>query len=87
MKQTLFDLWNGNVHPWLEPSLHQKETKELSGYISDHINDLKSMLNAKGNENLQKLSDNYAELLGLECEAAFCKGFSLATKILLEAIK
>ena len=85
MKDTLKDLWYGNVAPQSNEHIHAEEIKELAAYLEKHRSDINNMLDGAGKESLQKLADCYDEILLLENENAFAQGFSLAVRILLES--
>lgn len=86
MKPTLTELWNSNIHPISDADKLLENNRELTGYIDHHFKKLDAVLDKKGKETLKTLTECYDELLSLECEAAFIEGFSLATKILTEAV-
>lgn len=85
MKNTLIDLWNGNIS-LSNHTIHSEEAKQLVGYLDRHHSDLSAKLDASGKESLQKFADYYDELLSLETENAFVQGFSLAAKLFSEAL-
>ena len=85
MKDTLKNLWYGNIAPQSNEHINAEEIKELAAYLEKHRADIKDVLNDADRESLQKLMDCYDELLLLECENAFAQGFSLAVRILLES--
>ena len=84
-KQTLINLWNENVHSVSDKSSTPQES-ELIGYLSRHEKDISKKLDKEGLDSLKKYKDCYDELLSLYCEDAFVRGFSLASKILSEAL-
>lgn len=87
MKNTLKELWNGNIEPWSEKWERADEAEKLSALLERHKRALAEQLNAKGRETLDKYEDCYEELESIGCESAFIKGFCLAAKLLAEALK
>lgn len=85
MKNTLIDLWNGNLS-LSEYVIHSEEAKQLCDYIGRHYSELSAKLNSSEKESLQKYQDCYDDLLALECENAFIQGFSLAAKLFAESL-
>ncbi|MBQ8288007.1 MAG: hypothetical protein IJX76_04450 [Clostridia bacterium] len=85
MKTTLIDLWNGNLS-LSEYTIHSDEAKQLIGYLEKHHSALSAVLSESDKKILQYFADCYDELLVLETENAFVQGFSLATKLLTEAL-
>ena len=86
MKTTLIDLWNGRIAPFSEHSEYCDETQELIGLLDKNHKDLAARLDDKGKEILQIFEDNHGELLMLDCEDAFIKGFSLGVKLMVETM-
>ncbi len=84
--ETLFNLWNGNLCPCNQKNDRFEETKKIVGYVDGHIKELNEQLDDKGKEILGKLDNCYVELQEIESEESFKKGFSLAIKILIEAL-
>lgn len=86
MKNTLIELWRGNIAPCDQKSIHSKETKELASLLEQNHSNLCEVLNAREKEILQKWEDEHDELLLLSCEDAFIKGFSLAIQLVTDAL-
>ena len=86
MRTTLTDLWQGNIHPTEERTENHKQEIELYAYLERHYNDLEKMLDEKGRAVLAKLKDCYTELSFCEGEDAFIQGFSLAVRLMTEAM-
>ncbi len=84
MKQTLKNLWYGNLSPQSNGHINAEEVKELTAYLEKHHSDIQKQLDGQGKESLKKLADCYDELLLLENENAFAQGFSLAVRLLAE---
>ena len=86
MKSTLSDLWRGEVHPLENKNENYQKEAELYRYVERHYNDLQKLLDEEGRLVLEKLKDCYDELLFCQSEDAFVRGFSLAVKLMTEAI-
>ena len=86
MKSTLTNLWLGNIHPTEERTKNHEQETELCSYIEKHYESLEKMLDEKGREILAQLKNCYCELSFCEGSDAFVQGFSLAVKILTEAM-
>ena len=86
MKNTLIELWRGNIAPCDQKSIHSKETKELASLLERNHSKLCETLNDREKEILQKWEDEHDELLLLSCEDAFIKGFSLAIQLVTDAL-
>jgi len=66
----------------LEPT---EEMKELYEELSDKLLQIKDSLNEDQANAIEELEDLYSKVNDLETKAAFYKGFSVATNIMLEA--
>ena len=83
---TLENLYYGNIAP------HEYEVPRGSEYyvtaqlVVRHENELSATLTERQKEIFQKIKDNHTELLCLGERDAFCRGFSLAVKLLTEAM-
>lgn len=86
MKQTLLDLWYGNIHPSSNATNKSSEISELLGYLDRHYTCLETLLDIEGKNTLEKFNDCHIEIQSITRENAFIEGFSLATKLLIEAI-
>ena len=84
-KQTLIELWNGNIAPSSD-GLKTPQQTELLAYLDRHSKSISKKLDKEGLESFEKFKDCYDELYKIACEDAFVKGFSLASKMLSEAL-
>lgn len=84
MKETILELWDGNIIR--ENWECKNDEKKILGYIERHRNDLLVKLDDKGKESFKRFEDCFDELLDIECRNAFEKGFSLAAKLVAEAL-
>ncbi|MBQ5746317.1 MAG: hypothetical protein IIV81_00115 [Clostridia bacterium] len=86
MKRSLAELWNGEIHPCEDNFIRKEEEKELSSLIERNKEKLERLLNEEGKSTLSALDDCIYEMQSLIGEEAFINGFSLAVRIMSEAI-
>ena len=86
MMTTLENLYYGNIssHDYEVP--HDSEYYVTAQLVVRHEDELSATLTEQQKEILQKVKDNHTELLCLGERDAFCRGFSLAVKLITEAI-
>ena len=51
----------------------------------DTAKQLRKVMNKKNKKKLERLCDDYEEIISLEVDNAFCDGFAFATQLLSEA--
>ena len=83
MRTILEELFYGNICPNTDCRSHDKETKQLMGYIADHHGNLLSTLNEQQNEILEKFDDCYNELTDINEREIFSYAFRLGAKLIL----
>ena len=87
MKQTLSDLWHGNINPISEKrEADDEKTKKLRGELEICYNILWSKLDSEGKQVLDKLRSYHKELSITDTEDSFIQGFSLAVKMMTESL-
>lgn len=86
MRSILEELFYGNVCPSEDSWSCTKEVKELSGYIADHHDGLRSTLTDKQKEILDKLNDCQTELEDIAERALFSYAFKLGMRIAIEVL-
>ena len=87
MKQTLSDLWHGNINPISEKrETDDEKTKKLRGELEICYNILWSKLDSEGKQVLDKLRSSHNELSITDTEDSFIQGFSLAVKMMTESL-
>ena len=86
MRSILEELFYGNICPNTDCRSHDKETKQLMGYIADHHDNLLSMLNDQQKEVLEKFDDCYNELTDINEREIFAYVFKLGARIMLAAV-
>lgn len=83
---TLENLYYGNIAP------HEYEVERGSEYdvvaklVIRHEQELSSTLTEQQKAILEKIKDNHTELMSLGERDAFCRGFSLAVRLMVEAM-
>ena len=83
MRSILEELFYGNICPNTDCRSHDKETKQLMGYIADHHDNLLSTLNDQQKEILKKFDDCYNELTDINEREIFAYAFRLGARIIL----
>lgn len=86
MKSILEELFYGNICPNTDCRSHDKETKQLMGYIADHHDNLLSTLNNQQKEILEKFDDCYNELTDINERDIFSYAFKLGMRIAMEVL-
>ncbi len=86
MKNTISDLWNGNISPWSDAPYQKEEIYELAALIDRYKEALRESLNEEQKSIVKNIDDCMTEQLFLEREDAFLKGFSLGIRLAVEAI-
>ena len=86
MRSILEELFYGNVSPNTDCRSHDKETKQLMGYIAEHHDNLLSTLNDQQKELLEKFDDCYNELTDINEREIFSYAFKLGMRIAIEVL-
>ena len=86
MRYILEELFYGNICPNTDCRSHDKETKQLMGYIADHHDSLLSTLNDQQKEILEKFDDCYSELTDINEREIFAYAFKLGARIMLAVV-
>ena len=86
MRKTLEKLWNGTLEPAARSGIHNAERHNIEELINSNL----EMLETGLPEDKMKVLNNYKqcveEYLYLTGEQAFCDGFGLGTKTVMEAL-
>ncbi len=86
MNNSIARLWNGGIAPAHGLGKNNYEIEQLTELI-DHILDAFTKSLIKEQENLfEKLVNNVNEYIGMITEEAFCDGFSVGTKLMVDAM-
>ena len=86
MRSILEELFYGNICPNTDCRSHDKETKQLMGYIADHHDNLLSTLNDQQRELLEKFDDCYNEWTDINEREIFSYAFKLGMRIAIEVL-
>ena len=86
MRLILEELFYGNICPNTDCRSHDKETKQLMGYIADHHDNLLSTLNDQQKEILEMFDDYYNELTDINEREIFSYAFRLGMMIAIEVL-
>ena len=86
MKPTITDLWRGNITPWSDRAEESEERSRLLDKLDELHNDLMARLDEEGKKIFEAFEDRRGDLTQMELEQAFCKGFTLGSKIMLETL-
>jgi hypothetical protein len=86
MRSILEELFYGNISPNTDCRSHNKETKQLMGYIADHHDNLLSTLNEHQKEILEKFDDCYNELTDINEREIFKYAVKLGARIMLAVL-
>lgn len=86
MPQTIINLWNGNIAPCEHCGSHDTEVKHLIGLMERNRETLCEGLTAAQRETFQKYIDCSEEYLLRMLELAFCDGFCLGSRLIMESL-
>ena len=86
MKPTLSELYRGEIKPKSEKNENDEKARILSNNIDKYYDILWNKLDSDGKQILCTLKDYSSEYTLIKNEDAFAKGFSLAVKMITEAI-
>ena len=86
MRTILEELYYGNICPNTDCRSHDKDTKQLIGYIADHHDNLLATLNEQQKEILEKFYDCYNELTDINKREIFLYSFKLGARIMLQIL-
>ena len=86
MRQTIIDLWNGNIAPIEHCGSHDPELNRMISLIERNRDALCSGMTDSQKEIFQKYIDCSEEYLLRILELAFCDGFSLGGKLVMETL-
>ena len=86
MKQMLEALWNGQIAPGQTSGVNDPQMEQLVVLMDRNRSALEQALTSEQRELLEKYIDCADEFSYLSAAGAFCDGFSLASKLLTEAL-
>ena len=87
MKQTIEELWHGNIIPQEDSRTNSSEMKDLLSYMARHHEDLEKSFTDEQKEIFEKFHDCWSEYASLAEEAIFVYAFKLGAKMMLETLQ
>ena len=86
MKETIEELWHGNIIPQEDSRTNSPEMKELLNYMARHHEDLEKSFTDEQKEIFEKFHDCWSEYASLSEEAIFAYAFKLGGRLMLETL-
>lgn len=86
MKQTMELLWNGQLAPGATSGVHDPQMEELTVLLDRNRTKLEKVLDEPQKKLLERYVACSDEFTYLSSTRAFCDGFTLAVKLLTEAL-
>ena len=86
MKETIEELWHGNIIPQEDSRTNSPEMKELLSYMARHHEDLEKSFTDEQKEIFEKFHDCWSEYASLAEEAIFAYAFKLGMRIAIETL-
>ena len=86
MQNLLVNLWYGQLNPFENSAKNDPQTENLIRLIEKNQDKLDSLLDTDGKKLLDKYAHCYCEYTNAIAEHAFCDVFSLACRLLTEAL-
>ena len=86
MKQTIEELWHGNIIPQEDSRTNSPEMKELLSYMARHHEDLEKSFTDEQKEIFEKFDDCWSEYASYAEEAIFNYAFRLGMRIAIETL-
>ena len=86
MKNTINELWHGNIIPQEDSRTNSKEMKELLGYMARHHEELEKSFTDEQKETFEKFHDCWNEYMSLAEAAIFEYAFKLGMQIAIETL-
>ena len=87
MQPTIKNLWNGNIAPCERCGAHHPQIKRLHALIEETRESLSKDLPVAQMEALRKYVEYSDEYLLHMLELAFCDGFSLGSRLMMEVLQ
>ena len=86
MKETIIDLWYGNIAPIEQCGSHDPRANKLVNLIEQNREKLCGSLTDSQKDRFQKYIDASEEYLFYMMELAFSEGFVLGTRLMTESV-
>ena len=87
MKETIEELWHGNIIPQEDSRINSPEMKELLSYMARHHENLEKSFTDEQKETFEKFHDCWSEYMSLAEKAIFVYAFKLGAKLMIESLK
>ena len=87
MKETIEELWHGNIIPQEDSRTNSSEMKELLSYMARHHEDLEKSFTDEQKEILEKFHDCWSEYMSFAEKAIFVYTFKLGGRLMLETLR
>ena len=87
MKETIEELWHGNIIPQEDSRINSPKMKELLNYMARHHEELEKSFTDEQKETFEKFHDCWSEYMSLAEKAIFVYAFKLGAKLMLESLK
>ena len=86
MKNTIAELWHGNICPQSDSRNNTPAMKELMEYMARHHESLFKSMTDEQQDVFERFDDCWSEYASLAEEAIFVYAFRLGTQITLDAL-
>lgn len=86
MKNTIAELWNGNLDPVRYYGVDNHETKLLEELMARHAEKLEKELGEQAKDIFSRYCECVNDYVALMGQQAFCDGFCLDGRIVAEAL-
>ena len=86
MRRIITELWYGNLDPIKQFAKNNSEIKQLESLMESNLEKLEVNCNLEVTKSLEKYNELVKEYMLLNVEQAYCDGFCLGTKIVVEAL-
>ena len=86
MKETIEELWHGNIIPQEDSRTNSPEMKELLNYMARHHEELEKSFTGEQKEIFEKFHECWSEYSSLGVCAIFCYAFKLGMRIAIDTL-
>ena len=87
MKNTIKELWHGNIIPQEDSRTNSPQMKELLGYMARHHENLEKTFTDEQKEIFEKFHDCWSEYVSLAEAAIFEYAFRLGARLVMETLQ
>jgi len=87
MKDTIAELWHGNICPQTESRNNTPAMKELMDYMARHHESLLKSVTEEQKDILERFDDCWSEYASLAEEAIFVYAFRLGASMMLDILR